>query len=122
MIASWHEVNAFQMCINLANEQMQSYANEYIFMKEQEDCLLEGVPLVELNYRNNQPIIDTFMEVGLVFWDHEILVINKQKGKNSPHKKTVIIFVTGNILMTCKWSYAEKCWNTGHYRWRKPVS
>lgn len=55
------------MCINLANEQMQSYANEYIFMKEQEDCLLEGVPLMELNYKNNQPIIDTFMEVGLVF-------------------------------------------------------
>lgn len=59
------------MCINLANEQMQSYANEYIFMKEQEDCLLEGVSLVELNYKNNQPIIDTFMEVGLVFKVHE---------------------------------------------------
>lgn len=71
MHVSWHEVNTFQMCINLANEQMQSYANEYIFMKEQEDCLLEGVPLVELNYKNNQPIIDTFMEVGLVFKVHE---------------------------------------------------
>lgn len=71
MHGSWHEVNTFQMCINLANEQMQSYTNEYIFMKEQEDCLLEGVPLVELNYKNNQPIIDTFMEVGLVFKVHE---------------------------------------------------
>lgn len=42
---------------------MQSYTNEYIFMKEQEDCLLEGVPLVEMNYKNNQPIIDAFLEV-----------------------------------------------------------
>ena len=51
------------MCINLANEQMQSYTNDYIFLQEQRDCLLEGVPLVELNYKNNQPIIDTFLEV-----------------------------------------------------------
>ncbi|XP_056005733.1 unconventional myosin-XVI-like isoform X5 [Ostrea edulis] len=58
--------NSFeQICINLANEQMQSYTNEYIFMKEQEDCLLEGVPLVEMNYKNNQPIIDAFLEKNL---------------------------------------------------------
>nr|XP_022343401.1 unconventional myosin-XVI-like isoform X7 [Crassostrea virginica] len=61
--------NSFeQMCINLANEQMQSYTNDYIFLQEQRDCLLEGVPLVELNYKNNQPIIDTFLErnVGIL--------------------------------------------------------
>jgi hypothetical protein len=63
----YHVIQLFQICINLANEQMQSYTNEYIFMKEQEDCLLEGVPLVELNYKNNQPIIDAFLEVVMHF-------------------------------------------------------
>lgn len=55
------------MCINLANEQMQNYTNEHIFYMEQQDCLLEGVQLVDLNYINNQPIIDAFMEVCIIF-------------------------------------------------------
>ena len=52
------------MCINLANEQMQSYTNEYIFYKEQQECLLEGIPLVDLNYKSNQVILDAFQDVS----------------------------------------------------------
>ncbi|KAK3096266.1 hypothetical protein FSP39_025127 [Pinctada imbricata] len=55
--------NSFeQMCINVANEKMQSYTNEYIFQKEQQDCLQEGVPLIDLNYQSNQTILDAFSD------------------------------------------------------------
>ncbi|XP_021377760.1 unconventional myosin-XVI-like isoform X4 [Mizuhopecten yessoensis] len=55
--------NSFeQVCINLANEQMQNYTNEHIFYKEQQDCLQEGVPLVDFDYKNNQSVLDTFFE------------------------------------------------------------
>ncbi|XP_033760365.1 unconventional myosin-XVI-like isoform X2 [Pecten maximus] len=55
--------NSFeQVCINLANEQMQNYTNEHIFYKEQQDCLQEGVPLVDFDYKSNQSVLDTFFE------------------------------------------------------------
>ncbi|CAC5360780.1 unnamed protein product [Mytilus coruscus] len=57
------KVNSFeQICINLANEQMQNFTNEHLFNKEQQDCMLEGIQLVDLTYKNNQSILDTFME------------------------------------------------------------
>ncbi|XP_060082703.1 unconventional myosin-XVI-like [Ylistrum balloti] len=55
--------NSFeQVCINLANEQMQNYTNEHIFYKEQQDCLQEGVPMVDFDYKSNQSVLDTFFE------------------------------------------------------------
>ena len=51
----------------MANEQIQLYTNDHIFYKEQQDCLLEGVPLVDLNYATNQRILDLFLEVILAF-------------------------------------------------------
>ncbi|XP_069104631.1 unconventional myosin-XVI-like [Argopecten irradians] len=55
--------NSFeQVCINLANEQMQNYTNEHIFYKEQQDCLQEGVPLVDFDWKSNQSVMDTFFE------------------------------------------------------------
>ncbi|WAR28876.1 MYO16-like protein, partial [Mya arenaria] len=55
--------NSFeQMCINVANEQIQLYTNENILYREQQDCLLEGVPLVDVTYNNNQAILDLFLE------------------------------------------------------------
>ena len=42
---------------------MQNFTNEHLFNKEQQDCMLEGIQLVDLTYKNNQSILDTFMEV-----------------------------------------------------------
>ena len=55
-----------QICINLANEQMQHFTNEHIFYKEQQDCMQEGIPLVDFDYKSNQNILDTFLEVCLL--------------------------------------------------------
>ncbi|KAL5004245.1 hypothetical protein ScPMuIL_017701 [Solemya velum] len=55
--------NSFeQLCINLANEQIQLFTNEHMFFMEQKDCMLEGVPLVDLNFKSNQSTIDLFLQ------------------------------------------------------------
>ncbi|XP_064638168.1 unconventional myosin-XVI-like isoform X2 [Lineus longissimus] len=58
--------NSFeQLCINLANEQLQHYFNEHIFQMELEDCKKERVTLLDgglVQFTNNQPTIDLFLE------------------------------------------------------------
>ncbi|KAL3848329.1 hypothetical protein ACJMK2_019197 [Sinanodonta woodiana] len=55
--------NSFeQLCINLANEQLQLFTNDHVFHKEQQECLLEGVPLVKIDLSSNQNVLDLFLE------------------------------------------------------------
>ena len=51
------------MCINLANEQLQNFFNEHIFLQEQEECEREGISLDKINFTNNKPVVDVFLEV-----------------------------------------------------------
>ena len=51
------------MCINVANEQIQLYANDHIFTTEHRDCILEGVTSVEIAYNSNHAILELFLEV-----------------------------------------------------------
>ncbi|XP_071509587.1 unconventional myosin-XVI-like [Diadema antillarum] len=58
--------NSFeQLCINLANEQLQQYFNEHIFQNEQEECEQEGITLSRVNFTSNQPVLDVFLEKHL---------------------------------------------------------
>ena len=52
------------MCINLANEQLQNFFNEHIFLQEQEECEKEGISLDKINFTNNKPVVDVFLEVS----------------------------------------------------------
>ncbi|XP_033637376.1 unconventional myosin-XVI-like isoform X1 [Asterias rubens] len=55
--------NSFeQICINLANEQFQNFFNEHVFLKEQDDCEREGIALDKINFTNNKPCLDLFLE------------------------------------------------------------
>ncbi|KAK3583683.1 hypothetical protein CHS0354_021430 [Potamilus streckersoni] len=55
--------NSFeQLCINLANEQLHLFTNDHVFHKEQQECLLEGVPLVKIDLTSNQNVLDLFLE------------------------------------------------------------
>ena len=54
----------FQLCINLANEQLQSYFNQHIFDMELSDCREEGVSLADIHFTNNKPILDLFLGVS----------------------------------------------------------
>ncbi|XP_006819085.1 myosin-IIIb-like [Saccoglossus kowalevskii] len=54
--------NSFeQACINLANEQLQFFFNQHIFMMEQEEYQSEGIDWTNIPFVNNQPLLDLFL-------------------------------------------------------------
>ncbi|RUS88469.1 hypothetical protein EGW08_003727, partial [Elysia chlorotica] len=61
--------NSFeQLCINIANEQIQYYFNQHIFAWELEEYRNEGVDAADVTYVDNRPILDMFLTkpVGLL--------------------------------------------------------
>ena len=50
------------MCINIANEQLQHFFNEYIFKWEQEECAREGIAIETISFQSNWPIVNLFLE------------------------------------------------------------
>ena len=58
--------NSFeQMCINLANEQLQFYFNQHIFAWELASYQEEGVEVDRITYNDNQPLLDMFLQKPL---------------------------------------------------------
>ncbi|XP_033629004.1 myosin-IIIb-like isoform X1 [Asterias rubens] len=56
-------VNSFeQLCINIANEQIQFYFNQHIFAMEQEEYITEGIDAAVISYQDNQPLLDLFLQ------------------------------------------------------------
>ena len=56
-----------QLCINAANERLQTFFNETVFLMEIADYEAEGIAMTGVDFRDNQPVID------LLFKVHEIL-------------------------------------------------
>ena len=54
-----------QMCINIANEQLQHYFNEHIFSWELEECKRENIDCESITYTSNYPIVQLFLEVEM---------------------------------------------------------
>ncbi|XP_073496340.1 myosin-IIIb-like [Phyllobates terribilis] len=55
-------VNRFeQLCINLANEQLQNFFNHHIFLMEQQHYREEGIMEDAVAFTNNQPVLDLFL-------------------------------------------------------------
>ncbi|XP_026152300.1 myosin-IIIb isoform X1 [Mastacembelus armatus] len=55
--------NSFeQLCINIANEQIQFYFNQHIFALEQMEYQSEGVDASLVVYEDNRPILDMFLQ------------------------------------------------------------
>ena len=58
------QVNSFeQLCINVANEHLQYYFNEHIFLQEEQDYRTEGVSSDKVEFQNNEDLIELFMGV-----------------------------------------------------------
>ncbi|KAL8623920.1 hypothetical protein ACOMHN_054261 [Nucella lapillus] len=63
------KTNSFeQLCINIANEQIQYYFNQHIFAWELAEYDKEGIDATEVSYVDNRPILDMFLSkpVGLL--------------------------------------------------------
>ncbi|KAF4793146.1 myosin-IIIb-like isoform X1 [Turdus rufiventris] len=55
-------VNRFeQLCINLANEQLQHFFNHHIFQLEQAAYKEEGLPWEAITFNNNEPILNLLL-------------------------------------------------------------
>ncbi|XP_053093428.1 myosin-IIIa-like [Pangasianodon hypophthalmus] len=55
--------NSFeQLCINIANEQIQFYFNQHIFAWEQDEYLNEDVDVRVIEYEDNRPLLDLFLQ------------------------------------------------------------
>ncbi|XP_064596835.1 myosin-IIIa-like [Liolophura sinensis] len=56
-------INSFeQLCINIANEQLQFYFNQHVFSWEFQSYLNEGIKHPKIKYNNNKPLLDLFLE------------------------------------------------------------
>ncbi|XP_032241097.1 myosin-IIIb isoform X3 [Nematostella vectensis] len=56
-------INSFeQLCINIANEQIQFYFNQQIFSWELDEYREEGIPLHGITFEDNRPILDMFLQ------------------------------------------------------------
>ncbi|KAI8483301.1 hypothetical protein Bbelb_389050 [Branchiostoma belcheri] len=56
------EHNSFeQLCINLANEQLQYFFNQHIFLLEQEEYQREGVSWSTITFTDNKPVLDLLL-------------------------------------------------------------
>ncbi|RNA16818.1 myosin-IIIb-like isoform X1 [Brachionus plicatilis] len=54
--------NSFeQLCINLANEQIQYFFNKHIFSLEKEEYGREGINSIAITFNDNQPLLELFM-------------------------------------------------------------
>lgn len=59
------QMNSFeQLCINVANEHLQYYFNEHIFLHEEEDYQSEGISSARITFQNNEDLIELFMGVN----------------------------------------------------------
>ncbi len=59
------KINSFeQLCINVANEQMQSFFNDHVFVLERREYEREGVLWHHINFKNNQDLLDLLIMVG----------------------------------------------------------
>ncbi|EGW12639.1 Myosin IIIA [Cricetulus griseus] len=55
--------NSFeQLCINIANEQIQYYFNQHVFAWEQNEYLNEEVDARVIEYEDNRPLLDMFLQ------------------------------------------------------------
>lgn len=56
------EVNSFeQLCINIANEQIQYFFNQHIFTWEQQEYMAEGIEVDIVEFADNRPVLDMFL-------------------------------------------------------------
>ena len=52
------ENNSFeQMCINMANEQLQHFFIEHIFLLEKEEYKKEGLGSLDIQFQDNKPLL-----------------------------------------------------------------
>jgi len=84
------ELNSFeQLCINIANEQLQSFFNEHIFRCELEEYTREGVSGNDITYVDNMPLLDLFLGVRATLYPVYAMKLARRAGSTSARRALV---------------------------------
>ena len=60
--------NSFeQLCINLANEQIQYFFNKHIFSLEKEEYNREEIDSIAITFNDNQPLLVNKQQLSVIF-------------------------------------------------------
>ncbi|KAM4730791.1 myosin-IIIb isoform 1-T1 [Anableps anableps] len=96
--------NSFeQLCINIANEQIQFYFNQHIFALEQMEYQSEGVDASLVDYEDNRPILDMFLQkpMGL------LSLLDEESRFPQATDQTLVDKFEDNLR--CKYFWIPKC-------------
>ncbi|XP_048868016.1 myosin-IIIb [Brienomyrus brachyistius] len=106
--------NSFeQLCINIANEQIQFYFNQHIFALEQIEYQNEGIDAALVQYEDNRPILDMFLQkpMGL------LSLLDEESRFPQATDQTLVDKIEDNLRCKYFWrpKRVELCFGIQHY-------
>uniref|UniRef100_H3A9B2 non-specific serine/threonine protein kinase n=2 Tax=Latimeria chalumnae TaxID=7897 RepID=H3A9B2_LATCH len=106
--------NSFeQLCINIANEQIQFYFNQHIFALEQIEYQNEGIDAKLVEYEDNRPILDMFLQkpMGL------LSLLDEESRFPQATDQTLVDKCEDNLRYKYFWrpKRLEQCFGIQHY-------
>ncbi|XP_067843594.1 myosin-IIIb isoform X3 [Heptranchias perlo] len=106
--------NSFeQLCINIANEQIQFYFNQHIFTLEQVEYQNEGIDATLVEYQDNRPILDMFLQkpMGL------LSLLDEESRFPKASDQTLVDKFEDNLRSNYFWrpKGVELCFGIKHY-------
>uniref|UniRef100_UPI00398EC91C myosin-IIIb n=1 Tax=Pristiophorus japonicus TaxID=55135 RepID=UPI00398EC91C len=106
--------NSFeQLCINIANEQIQFYFNQHIFALEQIEYQNEGIDATLVEYQDNRPILDMFLQkpMGL------LSLLDEESRFPKASDQTLVDKFEDNLRTNYFWrpKGVELCFGIKHY-------
>ncbi|XP_074857658.1 myosin-IIIb [Carettochelys insculpta] len=106
--------NSFeQLCINIANEQIQFYFNQHIFALEQMEYQNEGIDATTVEYEDNRPLLDMFLQKPMGV----LALLDEESRFPQATDLTLVDKFEGNLR--CKYFWRPKgvelCFGIQHY-------
>ncbi|XP_068101648.1 myosin-IIIb isoform X3 [Hyperolius riggenbachi] len=96
--------NSFeQLCINIANEQIQFYFNQHIFALEQMEYQSEGIDAALVNYEDNRPLLDMFLQKPMGM----LSLLDEESRFPQATDQTLVDKFEDNLR--CKYFWRPKC-------------
>ncbi|EHB10278.1 Myosin-IIIB, partial [Heterocephalus glaber] len=106
--------NSFeQLCINIANEQIQYYFNQHVFALEQMEYQNEGIDTIPVEYDDNRPLLDMFLQKPLGL----LALLDEESRFPQATNQTLVDKFEDNLR--CKYFWRPKgvglCFGIQHY-------
>ncbi|KAF7480158.1 Hypothetical predicted protein [Marmota monax] len=87
--------NSFeQLCINIANEQIQYYFNQHVFALEQMEYKNEGIDAMPVEYEDNRPLLDMFLQKPLGL----LALLDEESRFPQARDQTLVLYDASGVL------------------------